>query len=86
MIASILHLPHGTPASEQSLLDRFAATPGLLHFFQLVPGEGEGDRLGVAMWESEQALDAYIESDLGQQVLRDNPDATRVIYTVNQVK
>jgi hypothetical protein len=69
-----------------SLLEQVAATPGLLHFYQLVPGEGVGDRLAVLLWESEQALDAYIESDLGQQALRTNPDATRTIYTVNQLK
>lgn len=86
MIASILRIPVTTPAAEQTLLQRVAATPGLLHFYQLIPGEGVGDRLAVLLWESEQALDAYIESDLGQQVLRNNPDATRAVYTVNQVK
>ena len=86
MIASILRLPASTPAAEQGFLERIAATPGLLHFYQLIPGEGVGDRLAVLLWESEQALDAYIESDLGQQVLHDNPTATRTIYTVNQVK
>lgn len=86
MIASVLRLPAGTPATEQSLVERVAATPGLLHFYQLIPGEGTGERLAVLLWESEQALDAYIESDLGQHILRANPGATRTIYIVNQVK
>jgi hypothetical protein len=86
MIASILRIPAATPAAEQSLVDRVASSPGLAHLYQLLPGEGVGDRLAVLFWESEQALDAYIESDLGQQILRDNPSATRTVYIVNQVK
>ena len=86
MIASILRLPVETPPAEQRLLDALARTPGLLHFYVLEPGEGVGDRLGVMLWETEQALDVYIESDAGQRVLRDNPQATRTVYTVNQVK
>lgn len=86
MIASILRLPAETPAADPSLLERVAASPGLRHFYVLVPGEGTGDRLAVLLWETEHHLDAYIESDLGQQVLHDNPDATRTVYTVTQVK
>ena len=85
MIASILRLPAGTEADPQ-LRDQVARTPGLLNYYVLVPGEGVGERLAVLFWETEQHLDAYIESDLGQQVLRDNPRATRIVYTVNQVK
>jgi hypothetical protein len=85
MIASILRIPADTPA-DPDLRERIAATPGLVHFYILVPGEGIGDRLAVLFWATEQDLDAYIESDLGQQVLRDNPQATRTVYTVTQVK
>ncbi len=85
MIASILRLPADTPAADPVRLSRVAASPGLLHFYVLVPGEGTGDRLAVLFWATEQDLDAYLESDLGQQVLRDNPLATRTVYTVTQV-
>ena len=86
MIASILRVPADAPATDPNRLQQVAASPGLRHFYLLVPGEGVGDRLAVLLWETEQHLDAYIESDLGQQVLHDNPLATRTVYTVTQVK
>ncbi len=86
MIASILHLPAGTPEADPRLREQLSRMPGLVSYYVLVPGEGVGERLAVLLWESEQDLDAYIDSDLGQQVLRDNPRATRTIYTVEQMK
>ena len=86
MIASIVRVPVEAPAADPGLIEQVAGSPGLLHMYLLIPGEGVGDRLAVLLWATEQDLDAYIESDLGQQVLRDNPLATRTVYTVTQVK
>ena len=86
MIASVFRVPASTPAADPTVVERVAASPGLMHMYVLAPGEGVGDRLAVLFWATEQDLDAYIESDLGQQMLRDNPTATRDVFTVNQVK
>lgn len=86
MIASILRLPAATPAADPALVEKVAATPGLIHLYILTPGEGEGDRLAVLLWATEQHLDAYIESDLGQQILTTNPQATRTVYIVHEAK
>lgn len=85
MIASVFRVPVDTPAAEPDLVEQVARSPGLLHLYVLEPGEGVGERLAVLFWATEQDLDAYLESDLGQQILRDNPDATRTVFTVTEV-
>ena len=86
MIASVFRVPAETPAAAPDLVEQVARGPGLLRLYLLVPGEGVGDRLAVLFWATEADLDAYIDSDIGQQLLRDNPTATRSVYTVTQVK
>lgn len=86
MIASVFRVPVSAPAADPAVVEQVAASPGLMQMFVLVPGEGVGDRLAILLWATEQDLDAYIDSDLGQQMLRDNPDATRSVFTVTQVK
>lgn len=86
MIASVFRVPVDTPAADPAVVAQVAASPGLLQMYLLVPGEGVGDRLAVLFWATEADLDAYIDSDLGQQTLRDNPNATRTVFTVSQLK
>ncbi len=86
MIASVFRVPATTPAGDPAVVEQIARSPGLVHMYLLVPGEDVGDRLAVLFWATEQDLDAYIDSDLGQQMLRDNPSATRDVFTVTEVK
>src|SRR5712692_8207852 len=86
MIASVFRVPAGSPAADPRRVEEVAQTPGLAHLYLLTPANPNEDRLSVLFWEKEEFLDRYIESDLGQQVLQANPNATRTVYTVEQVR
>lgn len=86
MIASVFRVPAGSPAADPARVEQVARVPGLVHLFLLSPSDPDGERLSVLFWEKEEHLDAYIESDLGQQVLTANPSATRLVYTVQNVR
>ncbi|MHB8576549.1 MAG: antibiotic biosynthesis monooxygenase family protein [Dehalococcoidia bacterium] len=86
MIASVFRVPAGSPAADAERVEQVAKTPGLVHLYLLTPANPDEDRLSLLFWEKEEHLDAYIESDLGQQVLQSNPDATRSVYAVEKVR
>jgi heme-degrading monooxygenase HmoA len=86
MIASVFRVPADSPAADSVRVEQVAKAPGLVHLYLLGPTEPDGDRLSVLFWEKEEQLDAYIESDLGQQVLTTNPNATRQVYSVQKVR
>ncbi|HEY7295275.1 MAG TPA: hypothetical protein VH916_09540 [Dehalococcoidia bacterium] len=86
MIASVFRVPAGSPAADPATVEQVAKVRGLVHLYQLTPADPNEDRLAVLFWEREEHLDAYIESDLGQQVLTANPNATRTAYVVQKVR
>ncbi len=86
MIASVFRVPAGSPAADPAIVAQVAQARGLVHLYQLTPADPGEDRLAVLFWEREEYLDAYIESDLGQQILAANPDATRTTYVVQQIR
>jgi len=86
VIASVFRVPAESAAADAAMVEQVAKTPGLIHMYLLDPAEPGNDRLSVLFWEKEEQLDAYIESDLGQQVLAANPSATRHVYTVQKVR
>ncbi len=86
VIASVFRVPAGSSAANLATVEQVAKAPGLIHLYLLSPADPEQDRLSVLLWEKEEQLDAYIESDLGQQVLAANPNATRLTYSVQKVR
>ncbi len=86
MIASVFRVPAGSPAADPATVEQVAKSAGLVHQYLLSPADPGEDRLVLLFWEKEEHLDAYMESDLGQQVLSANPNATRLVYTVQKVR
>jgi len=86
VIASVFRVPAGSPAADPAIVEQVARVRGLVHLYLLSSADPDADRLSVLFWEREEHLDAYIESDLGQQVLGANPRATRTTYVVQKVR
>jgi hypothetical protein len=86
VIASVFRVPAGSPATDPVTVEQVAKSSGLVHQYLLSPADPAEDRLAILFWEKEEHLDAYIESDLGQQLLSANPNATRRVYTVQKVR
>lgn len=83
MFAYILYAPNTprTPETDE-FFRRFTQEAGLLYAFDLVP-ETEGDPAVVAVWESREAAERYLEqASLRQQVDQAIPQVRRVMYEV----
>jgi len=84
MFAYILKAP-GTIANDQTdeFFRRFTQTPGLLHAFDLQGIDEPDDSVVVAIWESREAAQAYLDSaPLRKEVDDALPAVTRVMYEV----
>jgi len=86
VIASVFRVPAGSPAADPATVEQVAKARGLVHLYLLDPADPNEDRLAVLFWEREEHLDAYIESDLGQQTLAASPNATRTVYVVEKAR
>jgi heme-degrading monooxygenase HmoA len=84
MFAYILHAQNNVPNEQtDDFFRRFTQTPGLLHAFELIPANGEGDSAVVAIWESREAAERYLNSaPLRKQVDESIPQVKRVMYEV----
>jgi heme-degrading monooxygenase HmoA len=66
---------------------RFKETPGLLYAFDLQGEDDPNDIAVVAIWESREAAERYLQgSALKQQVDEAVPSVTRKFYTVRDAK
>jgi hypothetical protein len=75
-----------TPQTED-FFRRFIQTPGLLHAFELAGEANPDDTLLVAIWESRQAAESYLnEAPLRKEVDAAIPGVTRVMYEVRDSK
>jgi heme-degrading monooxygenase HmoA len=88
MFAYILRAPQA-PDDEQTdeFFHRFLETPGLIHAFDLRGVEDPDENLVVAVWESREAAERYLDaSPLRQEVDRTIPGITRTMYEVRGSK
>jgi hypothetical protein len=88
MFAYVLRAP-GTPPSDQTddFFRRFSQTPGLVHAFDLQGREDPGEGLVVAIWESREAAEHYLnQAPLRREVDSKVPQVTRTLYDVRASK
>ena len=84
MFAYILYAPNTpqTPQTEE-FFRRFTETPGLLYAFDLLAEEGKDEGAVVAVWESKEAAERYLNgAPLRQEVDQALPQVRRVMYRV----
>ena len=77
------------PPSEQTdeFFRRFKETPGLLHAYSLQAEDDPSDSVAIAIWESREAAERYLESSpLRREVDQTMPTVTRAFYTVRDSK
>ncbi|HSG78206.1 MAG TPA: antibiotic biosynthesis monooxygenase, partial [Acidimicrobiia bacterium] len=68
MFAYILRV-RAEPSDEMDeFFRRFKETPGLLHAYYLEGVDDPEDAVAVAVWESREAAERYLESQLRHQV------------------
>jgi heme-degrading monooxygenase HmoA len=84
MFAYILSAP-ALPQTPQTddFFRRFCETPGLLHAFELSRVDDPDESLMVAVWESREAAERYLNgAPLRQEVDEAIPSVTRTMYNV----
>ena len=83
MFAYILRARQEPNTQFAEFFRRFKETPGLLHAYSLEGEENPSDGLVVAIWESREAAQRYLErSPLRREVDQAVPSVTRTFYTV----
>jgi heme-degrading monooxygenase HmoA len=86
MFAYILRV-HTRPTEEtDEFFRRFKETAGLVHCFNLQGTDDPEDGVAVAVWESREAAERYLESQLRQEVDRSVEGVTRTFYEVRDSK
>jgi heme-degrading monooxygenase HmoA len=73
------------PADDQAkeFFRRFKETPGLLHAFDLQGVDDSEDGVVVAVWESREAAERYLQgAPLRREVDEAYPTVTRTMYEV----
>lgn len=85
MFAYILRAPSlPDTAQGDEFFRRFTETPGLIHAFELAGVDDPGDQLVVAIWESREAAERYLnEAPLRKEVDGAIPGVTRTMYEVH---
>ncbi len=88
MFAYILSAPNTAPNSQtDDYFRRFKETPGLAHAFELQSTEGKAESLVVAIWESREAAETYLQTaPLRREVDSNLPAITRTTYEVRNSK
>ena len=84
MFAYILYAPQ-TPRTETTddFFRRFTTVPGLLYAFDLVADEGQDDGAVVAVWDSRESAERYLNgANLRKEVDQAIPRVHRVMYQV----
>ena len=83
MFSYILRV-RGTPDDRaEEFFRRFKATAGLLHAFDLQGDDDPEDGVVVAVWESREAADRYLQgAPLRREVDEAYPTITRTMYRV----
>lgn len=82
MFAYILRA-HTRPTDQtDEFFARFKGTAGLVHAFSLQGVDDPEDTVAVAIWESRQAAEGYLASQLRQEVDREMEGVTRTMYEV----
>ncbi len=86
MFAYILRV-HTQPTEEtDEFFSRFKETDGLIHAFNLQGVDDPEDGVAVAVWESREAAEAYLESQLRREVDVTFEGVTRTMYEVRDSK
>lgn len=86
MFAYILRV-HTQPSEEtDEFFRRFKDTPGLIHAFNLQGADDPEDGVAVAVWESREAAERYLESQLRNEVDVALEGVTRTMYEVRDSK
>ena len=84
MFAYILRAPD-VPQNEQTeeFFRRFLEEPGLLHAFDLYGVDNPSENLVVAIWESREAAERYLDqAALRREIDESIPKVTRTKYEV----
>jgi len=86
MFAYVLKAPGVTPSPQtDEFFRRFKETPGLLYAFDLQGVEDPTDAILVAVWESREAAERYLQdAPLRREVDEAYTAITRTIYEVRQ--
>jgi heme-degrading monooxygenase HmoA len=82
MFAYILRARTRPTEQTDEFFRRFKATSGLLHAFSLQGADDPEEVVAVAVWESRAAAEAYLASQLRQEVDREIEGVTRTMYEV----
>ena len=83
MFAYILRSPRASSEEEADFFRRFKEEPGLLHAYNLEGEEDPNDSVAIAIWESREAAERYLEkSSLRREVDNATPGVTRTFYKV----
>ena len=83
MFAYILRADQPPSDQTNEFFHRFKDTPGLLHAYSLQGEDDPNDSIAVAIWESREAAERYLQSSpLKRDVDQAMPTVTRTFYSV----
>lgn len=83
MFAYILRADQPPSDQTNEFFRRFKDTPGLLHAYSLQSEDDPNDSIAVAIWESREAAERYLQSSpLKRDVDQALPTVTRTFYAV----
>lgn len=83
MFAYILRVYAAPNEQTKEFFRRFTETPGLLHAFSLQGVEDSEDSVVIAVWESREAAERYLQgAPLRREVDVAYPTITRTMYEV----
>ncbi|MDP2950501.1 MAG: antibiotic biosynthesis monooxygenase [Chloroflexota bacterium] len=83
MFAYILRAEETPNDQNEEFFRRFKETPGLLHAYSMQGEENPNEGIVVAIWESRQAAQRYLDgSPLRREVDQTMPAVTRTFYSV----
>ncbi|MCL4535214.1 MAG: antibiotic biosynthesis monooxygenase [Bacteroidetes bacterium] len=83
MFAYILRVHQPPTEQTAEFFRRFKEIPGLLHAYSLQGVEDPNDSVSVAIWESREAAERYLQSSpLRRDVDRSVAGVTRTLYNV----
>lgn len=86
MFAYILRVHTGPTEETDDFFRRFKETAGLVHAFDLQGVDDPEDGVAVAVWESREAAERYLESQLRRDVDHTLEGVTRTMYEVRDSK
>lgn len=83
MFAYILRAREPRSDATDEFFRRFKDTPGLLHAYSLQSEDDPNDSIAVAIWESREAAERYLQSSpLKREIDQTVPSVTRTFYSV----